>query len=70
MPYTVDMVKPTGAWTKQRIGKVRLQLGESVEQFGARFGRSGRTVEDWEQGRRNPDPLVIQALERLEKRLK
>lgn len=53
----------------QRIRAVRSGLGETVAVFGARFARSARTVEDWEQGRRSPDPLVIQALTVLEKKL-
>jgi DNA-binding transcriptional regulator YiaG len=63
MPYTV-------AVTKDQIRAIRQQLGETTTAFAARFARSGRTVEDWEQGRRNPDPLAVKELQRLAKRLK
>jgi DNA-binding transcriptional regulator YiaG len=39
------------------IRAIRAALGEDTATFGRRFCRSGRTVEDWEQGRRVPDPL-------------
>lgn len=41
-------------------------LKESLDQFANRFARSGRTVEDWEQGRRNPDKLAVQIMLQLE----
>lgn len=62
--------KGRSTWKPERIVSLRLKLKESVDEFGARFGRSGRTVEDWEQGRRNPDVMVLLAMERLEKRQK
>lgn len=55
--------------TGAKIKALRGQLGETTDQFGGRFHRSGRTVEDWEQGRRNPDPVVISLLNKLENRL-
>jgi DNA-binding transcriptional regulator YiaG len=57
------------AWTSQRIQALRHALDEDTATFGARFARSGRTVEDWEQGRRNPDGLVQRELDRLEQSL-
>ncbi len=56
------------AWPRARIKALRHTLKEDVATFGARFARSGRTVEDWELGRRRPDPLVLLAMERLAKR--
>jgi len=47
---------------------LRDYLDENVDTFGARFLRSGRTVEDWEQDRRTPDPLVIRMLDKLVKK--
>jgi DNA-binding transcriptional regulator YiaG len=47
------------------IRALRAALGESVATFGARFARGGRAVEEWEQGRRTPDALVIRALDKL-----
>ena len=55
--------------TRQQVRRVRRALGESTAEFGARFARSGRTVEDWEQGRRQPDKLVRKLLDRLERQL-
>ena len=52
--------------TPERIKSIRAKAGENVATFGARFSRSGRTVEQWEQGRRNPDPLAIAMLVQLE----
>jgi putative transcriptional regulator len=54
--------------TAEAIRALRRTLGEDVETFGARFARSGRTVENWEQGRRAPDPLARRELERLAQR--
>lgn len=55
---------------KYQIRAIRQLAGENTAEFGNRFSRSARTVEDWEQGRRNPDPLVIAALAKLEKSLR
>lgn len=53
--------------TPAQILAIRRALNENRETFGARFGRSGRTVESWEQGNREPDPLVVKALGRIVK---
>lgn len=42
-----------------QIKKIRKSLGLNTAKFGARFGVSGRTVEDWEQGRRNPSGSAL-----------
>jgi hypothetical protein len=52
-----------------RVRSLRARLEESTEVFGERFCRSARTVEDWELGRRSPDPLVITMIARLEDEL-
>lgn len=49
------------------IRNLRDALGENRPTFGARFHRSGRTVEGWERGERNPDALVLVALRKLRK---
>ena len=54
--------------TSPRIRALRQLLDESTTVFGARFARSGRTVEDWEQARRQPDAFLMQALGALEAR--
>lgn len=43
---------------KKQIQAIRHALDENTAEFGARFQRSARTVEDWEFGRRHPDRLV------------
>jgi transcriptional regulator with XRE-family HTH domain len=48
--------------TPPEIKALRHALGETTQQFGARFARSGRSVEDWEQGRRRPDPFILTVL--------
>lgn len=53
--------------TPDQILRIRKALSENRTTFGARFGRSGRTVESWEQGNREPDPLVIRELQRIVK---
>jgi DNA-binding transcriptional regulator YiaG len=53
--------------TPETIQRVRKALNEDTVTFGERFGRSGRTVEAWEQGIRNPDPLVLKELQRIVK---
>jgi DNA-binding transcriptional regulator YiaG len=46
------------------IRELRAQLGEDVATFGARWHRSGRTVENWEQGR-PPDALALDGIRKL-----
>lgn len=52
----------SSAWTADRIRALRKAVGESTATFGAKVGRSSRTVEDWEQGRYAPDLLVERLL--------
>lgn len=47
------------------VRALRAALGEDTATFGARWHRSKRTVEEWEQGRRRPDPLVIDGIRAL-----
>lgn len=46
----------------EEVRALRAALGENTATFGARWHRSGRTVETWEQGVRQPDPLVIEGI--------
>lgn len=48
-------------WTRERIRALRRALEENAETFGAAVGRSGRAVEDWEQGR-YAAPVRVQRL--------
>jgi putative transcriptional regulator len=53
------------AMTPDEIRTLRRKLDEDVMTFGARFARSPRTVEDWEQGRRVPDAFIQREMQRL-----
>lgn len=55
--------------TPPQIQSLRRQLGESTTEFAARFARSPRSIEDWEQGRRRPDALCLRELERIAEQL-
>lgn len=51
--------------TPDQIRALRKRLGLNCAGFGALIGVSGRTVEDWEQGRKKPSKpavLLMQAL--------
>lgn len=50
------------------IQTLRKRLGETTNEFGARFSRSGRSIEDWEQGRRAPDALCSSLIRDLARR--
>jgi DNA-binding transcriptional regulator YiaG len=64
-------VKPRSAeWTPGRIQALRHALGESTTAFGARVARSRRAVEEWEQGRREPDALVLREFDDIIRRRK
>lgn len=45
--------------TAETIKNARKALGLSTAQFGDAVGMSGRSVEDWEQGRRRPSGAVL-----------
>lgn len=52
--------------TPAKIKSLRNSLGENTATFAARFSRSARTIEDWEQGRRNPDPLALAIMAQIQ----
>lgn len=54
----------------EEVRALRAALGENTATFGARWHRSGRTVETWEQGSRQPDPLALDAMRALAARTK
>lgn len=56
---------PTATPTPATIQALRKRLGETTDEFGARFSRSGRSIEDWEQGRRSPDALCSSLIRTL-----
>jgi len=47
------------------VRALRGALQEDTATFGARWRRSGRTVENWEQGRKAPDPYVLEGIRAL-----
>jgi DNA-binding transcriptional regulator YiaG len=47
------------------VRTLRARLGENTATFGARWHRSGRTVETWEQGVRQPDAFVLEEMRAL-----
>jgi DNA-binding transcriptional regulator YiaG len=54
----------------EEVRALRARLDEDTATFGARWYRSGRTVEDWEQGRRHPDALALDGMRALAARTK
>jgi DNA-binding transcriptional regulator YiaG len=56
--------------TAEEVRALRAALDEDTATFGARWHRSPRTVEDWEQNRRQPDAFVLEAMRDLAARTK
>jgi len=52
------------------VRDLRARLGEDTATFAARWRRSARTIEDWEQGRRQPDDFVLDGMRALAARTK
>jgi putative transcriptional regulator len=50
----------------QRIRAIRRKVARSAKEFEQRFGIPAATINNWEQGRRKPDPtarLLLQTIE-------
>lgn len=50
----------------ERIRQIRKKVAKSAKEFERRFGIPAATVNNWEQGRRKPDPagrLLLQVIE-------
>lgn len=45
-----------------RIRDIRLELGETMEEFGARFNTSKGTINNWEKGRNRPNKTNLKAI--------
>lgn len=54
------------AMTPQRVKAIRQALGVNTQEFERRFGIPARTLEGWEQGRRQPDPTARALLRVIE----
>ncbi|HEU4713793.1 MAG TPA: helix-turn-helix domain-containing protein [Pyrinomonadaceae bacterium] len=59
--------KRTKVEAKSRVVRVRLKSGLSQAQFAAALGVSKRTLEQWEQGRREPSGAAKQLLKIAER---
>lgn len=59
--------KRTKVEAKSRVVSVRLKSGLSQAQFAAALGVSKRTLEQWEQGRREPSGAAKQLLKIAER---
>ena len=59
--------KRTRVKAKSRIVRLRLNSGLSQAQFAAALGVSKRTLEQWEQGRREPSGAAKQLLKIAER---
>ena len=59
--------KRTKVEAKSRIVRVRMKSGLSQAQFAAALGVSKRTLEQWEQGRRDPSGAAKQLLKIAER---
>ncbi len=51
--------------TAEQIKAARAKLGLSTRGLGLALGMSGRTVEEWEQGRSKPSGAVLKLLDML-----
>lgn len=50
----------------ERIRAIRKRVAKSAKEFEAKFGIPAATVNNWEQGRRSPDPagrLLLKVIE-------
>ena len=49
--------------TADKIRQARVFLGDTREEFAARFGVTARTVQYWETGQRHPHKAVLLLLD-------
>lgn len=49
----------------QRIKQIRLEIGETMEEFGARLDTSKGTVNNWEKGRNLPNNKTLLKIAKL-----
>src|SRR5688500_2548265 len=61
----VDMVE-VDPMPAKRIKAIRKKVAKSAKAFERRFGISAKTMENWEQGRRKPDPTARLLLKVIE----
>jgi putative transcriptional regulator len=51
----------------ERVKAIRKTVAKSPKEFEANFGIPARTIEGWEQGRRQPDPAARALLAIIER---
>ena len=56
--------------TPKQVRRLRLDLGETQEQFAARLGVSKRALCGWEAGTNRPSPMAMKLLEKAAKERK
>lgn len=61
----LDMVE-VDPMPAERIKAIRKKVAKSAKAFERRFGISAKTVQNWEQGRRKPDPTARLLLKVIE----
>ncbi len=64
-PLTTDQL--TAMKRPPLAKRVRRTLGLSQDQFATRFGIPLRTLQEWEQGRREPDAATLSYLTVIER---
>ncbi len=60
--YTVYRKEQASMELGERIKVIRVSLGETMEQFGARFNTSKGTVNNWEKGRNAPNKANLKKI--------
>jgi putative transcriptional regulator len=60
-------VRNIPAMTADRVKAIRKGAAKSPREFSRRFGIPVRTLEGWEQGRRQPDPAASVLLRVIER---
>ena len=59
-------VRNVATLTPDRVKAIRKAVARSPREFSKRFGIPARTLEGWEQGRRQPDPAASVLLRVIE----
>lgn len=59
-------VQIVNAMPAERVKAIRKAVAKSPKEFEAKFGVPARTMEGWEQGRRQPDPTARAFLKVIE----
>ena len=60
-------VRNVPSMNAERVKAIRKSVAKSSREFSERFGIPVRTLEGWEQGRRQPDPAASVLLRVIEK---